>query len=205
MAMLMRLDLARRPFGVVLLVLGVLAVAGRADAAPHSVAVGHEATAVPACAPAQLSATFGGEGATQTLLGGVTITNHGRAGCQLIGRPTITMRGGSPHEQLAEHAMNTAALFPGAHFSTSILLDPGDSASVRIQWSNWCNPTARTNPTSGAPAEGRRPTQILVAVAANTRAITASVSGGLHTELLPICVAPKLPSWIDVSLWLTKS
>ena len=205
MAMLMRLDLARRPSSVVLLVLGVLAVAGRADAAPHSVAVGHQATAAPACAPAQLSATFGGQGATQTLLGGVTITNHGRAGCRLSGRPTITMRGGSPHEQLAEHAMNTAALFPGAHFSTTILLDPGRSASVRIQWSNWCNPTAQANPTSGAPAEGRRPTQILVAVAANTRAIRATVSGGLHAEILPICVAPKLPSWIDVSLWLTKS
>jgi hypothetical protein len=62
MAILMRLDLARRPSSVVLLVLGILAVAGRADAAPHSIAVGHEATADPACAPAQLSATFGGQG-----------------------------------------------------------------------------------------------------------------------------------------------
>jgi hypothetical protein len=199
----MRLNLARRPSSVLLLVLGVLAVAQTADAAPHSVAVGHRATAAPVCAPAQLSATFGGQGATQTLLGGVTITNHGRAGCRLIGRPTITMRGGSPHEQLEEHAMNTAALFPGEHFSTTVLLNPGRSASVRIQWSNWCNPTARANPTSGAPAEGRRPTQILIAVAANTRAIRATVSGGLHAELLPICGAPNRPSTMDVSLWPT--
>jgi hypothetical protein len=205
MAMLMRLDLARRPSSVVLLVLGVLAVVQRADAAPHSVAVGHRATAAPMCASAQLSATFGGQGATQTLLGSVTITNHGRAGCRLSGRPTITMRGGSPHERVEQRAMNTAALFPGEHFSTTILLNPGRSASVRIQWSNWCNPTARTNPTSGAPAEGRRPTQILVTVAANTGAITATVSGGLHAEYLPICIASNRPSRMDVSLWPTKS
>jgi hypothetical protein len=104
---------------------------------------------------------------------------------------------------LEEQAMNTAALFPGQHFKTTVLLAPGRSASVRIQWSNWCNPTAQANPTSGAFVEGQRPTQILVAVAVNTRAIRATVSGGLHAELLPICVAPKRPSWIDVSLWLT--
>jgi hypothetical protein len=55
---------------------------------------------------------FGGQGATQSLLGGVTVTNHGRETCRLTGRPTIAMRDGSPQEGLNERAMNTTAFVP---------------------------------------------------------------------------------------------
>lgn len=99
--------------------------------------------------------------------------------------------------------MNTAALFPGERVSTSVLLKPGHAASVRFQWSNWCNP-AHPSVTSTA-SEGRRPTQILVALAPGARGIVATIPGGLHRLYLPVCIAPGTPSRIAVSLWTTGS
>jgi hypothetical protein len=110
------------------------------------------------------------------------------------------MRGGSPHEALLERAMNTAALIPRERFSTTLILDPGHSASAAFQWFNWCDPQANASPTSTA-AEGRRPSQIRVRLAAGTRAIVATILGGLGALYLPVCGAPRYPSLLYVSLW----
>jgi hypothetical protein len=158
----------------------------------------------PPCVPAKLSATFGGQGATQSLLGGVTVTNHGRGTCRLTGRPTIAMHDGSPREGLNERAMNTTALFPGEPFHATLLLDAGHSASARFQWFNWCNPRSSTRTTSTA-VEGRRPSQVLVTIAAGTHGIVATVEGGLQALYLPVCFAPHQPSTLYVSLWTTGS
>jgi hypothetical protein len=174
--------------------------ASGAGPAGHSPAVARHATRAPRCVPANLSATFGGQGATQSLLGAVRVTNHGRGACTLHGRPTIAMRGGSPHEALLERAMNTAALIPRERFSTTLIVDPGHSASAAFQWFNWCDPQANASPTSTA-AEGGRPSQIRVRLAAGTRAIVATVLGGLGALYLPVCGAPRHPSLLYVSLW----
>jgi Protein of unknown function (DUF4232) len=165
--------------------------------------VARHAIQAPLCIPVNLSATFGGQGATQSLLGAVKVTNHGRGACRLAGRPTIAMRGGSPHEVLSERAMNTAALIPSARFSATLLLDPGHSASAAFQWFNWCNPLANALPTSTA-AEGRRPSQVRVTVAVGTHAIVATVLGGLRALYPPVCGAPRHASLLYVSLWTTS-
>src|ERR1700733_3787 len=117
---------------------------------------GRAVRAAAPCTADQLSATLFGEGATETLLGAVTVTNDASAACRLGGRATISMRGGSPHERLEQGAMNTGALFPGEHFGRTVLLRPGQSASARFQWGNWCNPAVHAAPTTAA-AGGRRP------------------------------------------------
>ena len=176
-----------------MVLLAAAALAG-APAAPGS------ADTAALCTAASVSASFGGQGSTQSLLGAVTITNHGRAACRLSGRPAIAMRGGSPHELLRERAMNTPVMWPGQRFDTTIVLAPGRSASVRFQWFNWCNPQAKAPPTTTA-AEGRRPLQVLVTLAPGSPALTASVPQ-LRTIYLPICGAPSAPSQINVSLWM---
>ncbi len=160
------------------------------------------AVQAPSCAPANLAATVGGQGATQSLLGGVTVTNHGRHACRLAGRPTIAMPGGSPGEVLSERTMNTATLIPNTRFDATLLLDPGHSATADFQWFNWCNPQAHAPPTSTA-AEGRRPSQVRVALAAGAAGIVATVRAGLHALSLPVCGAPRQPSLLYVSLWAT--
>ncbi len=157
------------------------------------------ATGVPSCMPAQLSASFGGQGATQSLLGGVTVTNHGRAACRLSGRPVITFAGGSPHELLREQAMKPAPEDPVEHYSATIVLAPGRSASVFFQWFNWCDPQSKAPPTSAA-AGGRRPSHVLVTLRPGARAIVATVAQ-LRTMYLPVCGDPGAPSAISVSLW----
>jgi hypothetical protein len=173
--------------------LAAVALAG-AGAAPGSAAT------VPLCTAPAVSASFGGQGATQSLLGWVTVTNHARAACRLSGRPAIAMRGGSPHELLRERAIGTAVMWPGQRFSATIVLAPGRSASVLFQWFNWCNPKAEAPPT-GTAAGGRRPSRVLVTLAPGSRALIASVPQ-LRTMYLPICGDPGAPSQISVSLWM---
>jgi hypothetical protein len=114
------------------------------------------------------------------------------------------MHGSSPQEMLSERAMNTTALFPGEPFHATRLLDAGHSASARLQWFNWCNPGTTARPTSTA-VEGRRPSQVLVTVAAGAHGIVATVKGGLQALYLPVCFAPQQPSRLYVSLWTAGS
>ena len=189
--------------GILAAVIGTHAAAAGAGRAANASLEARRATPPPLCAPAALSATFGGQGATQSLLGGVTVTNHGRGACRLARRPTIAMRGGPPHEKLSERAMNTTASMPGTRFSATVLLDPGHSASAAFQWFNWCTPPANATPSDGA-AEGRRPSQVVVSLAAGSRGIVTAVRGGLRALYLPVCVAPRRRSVLYVSLWTTR-
>lgn len=175
------------------------AIALTATAALAAERATHSAAAVPSCAPASLSASFGGQGATQSLLGGVTVTNHAQTACRLSGRPLIAMRGGSPGEVLREQATDKLGP-PGERFSVTLVLDPRHTAAVWFQWLNWCNPRAKGPPGAAAIA-GKRPTAVLVRIAPGARQIVASVSGGLSRLDLPVCGDPSEPSQISVSLW----
>jgi hypothetical protein len=99
----------------------------------------------PFCRSAQLSGSAGFQGATQTMLGAVTIRNTGNAGCSLPQRrplASISWRG----KALAttERRMMTGPPWPDAR-----VLAPGTSANVFFQW--WScggpGPRAAVRPT----------------------------------------------------------
>jgi len=177
-----------------LIVPATLAALAAAPLAPRAGAAG-----VPSCAAAQVSASFGGQGATQSLLGSVIVTNRAAAACLLSGRPVITFAGGPPHEVLREQATKPALEDPVERYSATIVLAPRHSASVLFQWFNWCDPQSKAPPTSAA-AGGRRPSQVLVTLRPGAPAIVATVAQ-LRTMYLPVCGDPGAPSTISVSLW----
>ncbi len=171
------------------------------------VAPAASARSVPAaCRASSLSARFSGQGASQTIVGELTVTNTSTTSCRLTGRPLIAMRTSGRPATLDERHWSSSA-FPDIRFSSTILIGPRRSASVRFQWLNWCNPKApRSSPPSGNAAEGKRPSQILVMVAPGTQPTIANVPGGLRQLGLPRCLEPDRPaSSIYVTLWTSPS
>jgi Protein of unknown function (DUF4232) len=179
------------------------AAAGSAAALALAASATSARSAASACQASSLSASFGGQGATQAIVGALTITNNGETACRVTGHPAIAMRTAGSTETLHELAWSSSA-FPGTHFSSSVLLRPRDSASVRIRWMNWCDPKVSRSSPPGNTARGKRPSQILVTVAPGTRPISASVTGGLRQLGLPDCIVPGRPSTIEVTLWTTR-
>ena len=178
---------------------GCAAAAGAAALAlAASAALAHSAPR--ACPASSLSASFGGQGATQAIVGGLTIANSGKTACRVTGHPAIAMRTGSSTQILGELPWSSSA-FPGTDFSSTVLLRPHRSASVRIRWMNWCDPKAPRSSPPGNAARGKRPSQILVTVAPGTRPISVSVPGGLLRLGLPACMVPSRPSTVAVTLW----
>lgn len=178
------------------------AAAGGAAALALAASATPAQSAPSACPASSLSASFGGQVATQAIVGGLTITNSGKTTCRVTGHPAIAMRTGSSTATLGELPWSSSA-FPGTYFSSSVLLRPDRSASVRIRWMNWCDPKAPRSSPPGNAARGKRPSQILVTVAAGTRPISASVPGGRRRLGLPDCIAPSRASTIEVTLWTT--
>jgi Protein of unknown function (DUF4232) len=159
----------------------------------------------PLCASSALSASFFGQGATQSLLGEITIRSHARAACRLVGRAAISVRSAPPREALQQRVMNTAAMFPSVPFTPKFLLQPGDTVTARFQWWNWCNPrTPPGTPPGSNSAQGPKPTGIAVTLRTGVNPINATVPGSLGSLAPPICMNPSAPaSWITVSLWTT--
>jgi len=192
-----RFDIGSLRFGVAAAVIAValtfVASAASVDSPPA------------VCEASALSARFFGQGATQTIVGALTLTNTGTTSCRLTGRPMISMRTGETAETLHDRTWS-ASVFPATHFTRTILISPRHSASVRFQWQNWCNPKApRSSPPSGNAAQGIRPSQILVTIAPGTPPISANVPGGLRQLALPRCLIPDRPaSSIYVTLWTTS-
>ena len=140
-----------------------------------------------ACAAGQLRAVGTLEGAAGSREGAVVITNFSDKTCTLEGSPTIT---------LLDEQLNP--ITSGVSFSTSpagwqvdasprpvgwpvVTLAPGDAASVRLRWSNWC-PQGRAAPLwkIGIPSGG-------------------TIDGnGLDAVGAPPCNGPGSPSTIEV-------
>jgi len=176
------------------------AAAGSAAALALAASAPQAHSAPSACQASSLAASFGGQGATQAVVGGLTISNNGTTACRETGHPTIAMRTLDSTETLRELPWSSSA-FPGTHFSSSVLIRPHHSASVRIRWMNWCDSHAPRSSSPGNAARGKRPSQILVTIAVGTRPISASVPGGLRKLGLPDCIAPSRPSTIEITLW----
>jgi hypothetical protein len=145
-------------------------------------------SAVTACTSARLRAVGSFEGAAGSREGGVTLTNFSDVTCTLEGTPTITLLN-----------QNLKPIASGVTFSSSppgwkvdrtgkpigwpaVTLHPGNSALVRIRWSNWC-PQGRPTPLwqVGIPGGG-----------------SVDVVNGFDELPPPPCNGPGMPSTIEV-------
>ena len=162
-------------------------------------ALATRAIAVPrACHAPSLRASLGGQGATQSLVDSLTVTNRGTVACRLRGRPAISFRADAPRPALVETASRAGVAGPRARFA--LVLAAGHSARVFLQWRNWCTRTGHAVPTSSA-AGGPRPTLVMVRLTSHARPIAVAVRGGLARLYLPVCDAPRAPSTLAVSGW----
>jgi hypothetical protein len=103
---------------------------------------------VPLCRSGQLSGSAGFQGATQTMLGGVTIRNTSQAACSLPHRrPLVTISWRGKTVPTAERKLETGPPWPVAH-----VLAPAATAGVFFQWWSCGGP---------GPKEAVRPTFLL--------------------------------------------
>jgi uncharacterized protein DUF4232 len=87
------------------------------------------------CLASQLSATAGWQGATQSMLGGATITNTSTVACSIpSGRPAVQITWEGRTLRIREHKPPTP-FGPGKPLRT---LEPGASATIYLQWWNYC-------------------------------------------------------------------
>lgn len=107
----------------------------------------------PPCTASQLHATLSLQGATQTLVGGVLLSNRSRQPCSLLGRPKLSFAGATsrwrltawtgstnlPHDPLAPPAGSLRALVHGR------------DVQIGISWSNWCGRGSRPDGNAGSP------------------------------------------------------
>ena len=129
--------------GVGLSVYAFLA-AGKLDSVGQPPAQGGRASA-PLCRASQLSTSAGFQGATQTMLGGVTIQNISGTACSLPGRrPQMSISWRGKVLPTHERKMMTGPPWQGAR-----VLAPGAKADVLFQW--WScggsGPKAAVRPT----------------------------------------------------------
>jgi hypothetical protein len=148
----------------------------------------HQPTSTPACTSGALRAAGSLEGAAGSREGGVNLTNFSDATCSLQGRPTITLLDENVNPITSDVEVLPAK--PGWKVDGSpkpagwpvVTIAPGDSALVRIRWSNWC--------PDGRPAPLWR-----LGIAGSG---TVDVSNGFDELGPPPCNGPGLPSTIEV-------
>lgn len=89
------------------------------------------------CRAAQLLVTAGWQGATQSMLGGAGITNTSSVVCSLPrGRPAVQIIWQGRTLAVREH-QPPRAFGPG---KPQRILEPGATATVYLQWWNYCGP-----------------------------------------------------------------
>ena len=95
-----------------------------------------------ACRAADLHAHLFLQGATGSLIGGITLRNAGSAPCSLVGRPRISIaRAKATHWQIKRLARSATPPDVLADPPGSLrALAPGKSAGITLFWSNWCGP-----------------------------------------------------------------
>lgn len=110
----------------------------------------------PACAASQLKASLFLQGASMSLVGGITIVNRGARPCALVGRPKLSFSGATAKwRETRYHAQNVLPLGfdPLAPPAGSLrALAPGEHVQVNLWWSNWCGRGSNPGGDSGRPA-----------------------------------------------------
>src|SRR5437899_12189065 len=102
-----------------------------------------EATARP-CRASDLTGKLEFNGATGSLVGGITVTNVGKASCSLLGPPHVRFVGGAASRE----RLLITDVKPRSGLGD---LRPGEAASVEMIWNNWCGPHSRPASGGGAP------------------------------------------------------
>jgi hypothetical protein len=140
------------------------------------------------CAPADLAATAGWQGATGSMAGGIRVTNRGSTACVIDGPPRLAViRAGSRIMATDYLAANQADLGGGAAPGPG-LLEPGDVGGWWLLWENWCGSNLTPATVELTLPDGSGP---LVARPAASR----SVELGSR----PRCDAPASPSTLTVT------
>lgn len=99
----------------------------------------------PPCRAAALGAQLGLQGATGSLAGGVSLRTKGAEPCSLRGRLQVRFLDGSDPAGVDLTTLAPQRPEPGVPVPSLRALRPGESAFVRIWWSNWCGePTPTT-------------------------------------------------------------
>lgn len=145
-----------------------------------------QASGVDTCQAADLTSAIGFQGATQALAGDLTLTSHETAPCVLTGSAEVQLidaRG----QMLAVKDIAP----PDAGQPTPVVVQPGQSAYVRLFWRNWCGsqPALPLQAQVSWPGSGRRVTTTLFKGAPSDR----------HPlDLTPVCNAPGTDSALSV-------
>ena len=142
----------------------------------------------PLCRASDIRAALFLQGATGSLVGGVTLTNAGRP-CALLGWPGVSFARAaarSTHWRIRRVAGSREPPNPLADPPGSLrALGHGKSARVALVWSNWCGPGS-----SAAGSSGARPAALVLALASAT---------GVRLPLTraPRCDSPDAPSKVS--------
>ena len=157
--------------------LGLSVYALTSDGGKHSATASRSvAGAPPFCRSAQLSGSAGFQGATQSMLGGITLQNTSAAACSLpTARPLVGISWHGERLPTKEGANPNAPPRPRAH-----ILAPGAKAGVYFQWWSCGGP---------GPRAAVRPTFILrfgrgLLVTARSADVTNAFCGGLGGQRL---------------------
>ena len=92
----------------------------------------------PPCRSAALAARIGLQGATGSLAGGISLRNRSGERCSLRGRVALRFLDGSDPAGVALTTLLPEQAEPAVLAPSLRALRPGESAFVRIWWSNWC-------------------------------------------------------------------
>jgi hypothetical protein len=144
----------------------------------------------PPCPASALRAQLALQGATGSLVGGVTLRNVGAKACSLLGWPTVSFTGKAAKLtkwRVKDVPAQTAPLDVLTDPPGSLrALQPGKSVGVTLWWSNWCGPASR--PASGP---GPPPQALELTLASRT---TIRIPVGQA----PRCDQPQYPSTLSV-------
>jgi len=129
----------------------------------------------PACHASNLTATYDWQGATGSLLGSVRLTNHGPTTCSLSAYRGIKVIGRDgtvlPVRDLVEPPTS----------APPVLLGVTGTATVNVQWQEWC--------------EATNPTPVTLAITLpDGSVVTATNDGQNGLNQTPRCDVPNLPS-----------
>jgi hypothetical protein len=136
------------------------------------------------CVAAQLEPTLVLEGAVGSRVGAIRLRNAGGATCTLSGAGHMSLRG-ADGEQLPAHVTPTEPTWkvdgqPRPDGWPVVTLAPGDSASIRIGWSNWC---------------GTDPAPILLLAAPDRSEMARIATTAID---VPPCNGPEMPSTVEI-------
>ena len=107
----------------------------------------------PPCTASQLHATLSLQGATQTLVGGVLLSNRSSQPCSLLGRPKLSFAGATSRWRLTAWKGSTDLVHDplAPPRGTLRALVRGRHVEIGISWSNWCGRGSSADGNAGRP------------------------------------------------------